>query len=139
MVEALAVARSHYACYNWCLVLAGNPATPITDTLAGVEPTDYRCNKTSPPTFHITWAPLVKHVLDSFGSITKTPSSNWLRNNKNLCLIVLEAESPRSEWQNWVLARPTTSRCVIISLYHDREQRKRDSSLWHFFLFLTSG
>ena len=54
MVEALAMARSQYACYNWHLVLSGNPATHIMGALTGVEPTDYRCNKTIPPAFDIT-------------------------------------------------------------------------------------
>lgn len=45
-------------------VLGGDPAMPVMDTLAWMELTDYKWNKTSPPSSLVIWALLVEYILD---------------------------------------------------------------------------
>lgn len=92
-----------------------------------VEPTNYRWNKTSPPSSHIIWAPLVEHVL-GWAVVTKTTRTGQL-----MFLTVLEAESPRSECQHgWVLMRTlfqVASFGLLIVTSYDGKQREEASSL----------
>ena len=73
------------------------------------------------------------------GCHNRIPHAGWLKQHKFYFLLVLEAGSPRSGWQGWLLLRTVFTACRWLTSYHILTRlffwargRQRSLGLLHF-------